>query len=104
MDITLIRWLALAVLLVFSAYSFYCLAKENFWRACKGVWAFHWGRQVTADLFVGIFLFIFFIYMNEGGSVGATLLWAIPILVLGNPVALLYFVLNFDSIVRHFLS
>lgn len=101
MKVELVRWIALLVLVIFSAYTVYCSLTENFWRACKSVWAFKWGRQVTADLFVGLFLFSFFVFQIEESALTAAL-WLVPTLILGNPVTLLYFVIHFDKILAHF--
>jgi hypothetical protein len=102
MQLEVIRWIALALLIIFTGYTIYCSVRENFWRACRGVFAYKWGRQVTIDLYLGLLLFVFFIFLNEG-SVSAAVIWLIPTLILGNIVPLLYFVIYFDSIVQHFL-
>lgn len=60
-----------------------------------------WGQQVIMDLYVGLFLFGFIIYLNEG-SVWTALAWVVPAAILGNPVTLLYVILNFESLVAHF--
>jgi hypothetical protein len=97
----IVRWTALAVLLLFSAYTVFCIRKENFWKSCKAVFALKWGKQITMDLYIGLLLFNFFVYLNEG-SIWTMLAWLVPSLALGNLVPLLYFVIHFDSIVAHF--
>lgn len=57
---------------------------------------------MTLDLYLGLFLFNFFIYLNEG-SVLHVAAWLIPTLILGNIVPLIYFVVNFNSLVSHFI-
>jgi hypothetical protein len=96
-----VRWVALAVLLLFAGYTVYASRTENFWKSLKTVLALKWGRQVTADLYIGLLLFTFIIYLNEG-SAFVTLAWLIPTLIFGNLVTLIYFVLNFATLVGHF--
>jgi hypothetical protein len=96
-----IRWFALAVLVVFSVYSLYVTWKENFWKSIKAILKLHWGRQVVADLFVGLALFAFFVFMNEPSPLVAGA-WVTASFIFGNPVTLLYFVLNFESLAAHF--
>ncbi len=99
MQIEFVRWLALLALVFFCGYTLYCSRTENFRKSCRGVLAYRWGRQVTIDLYLGLFLFVFFIYLREG-SLDMALLWLLPTLVLGNIVPLFYFFLFFDSIVQ----
>ncbi|MES3037898.1 MAG: hypothetical protein V4736_08330 [Bdellovibrionota bacterium] len=97
----LVRYLAIAIWIIFCCYSLYVLRKENFFKSVKSIWSLHWGRQVTADLYVGILLFSFMIYLIEG-SVLTALAWSIPALIIGNPITLLYFIIKFDSFVSYF--
>ncbi|MFY2558323.1 hypothetical protein ACN469_11885 [Corallococcus terminator] len=97
-----IRWLALALLTLFVGYTVHASRTESFWKSLKQVLALRWGRQVTMDLYLGLFLFNFFVYLNEG-SVLVTAAWLVPTLVLGNIVPLIYFVVNFHSLVGHFI-
>lgn len=97
-----LRWLALALLILFSGYTVHASRTESFWRSLKSVLALRWGRQVTMDLYLGLFLFNFFVYLNEG-SLALALAWLLPTLVLGNIVPLIYFVVNFDSLVSRFM-
>lgn len=101
MTIEVVRWIALAFLLAFTGYTIYCIRTENFRKSARAVLALSWGRQFVIDLYLGLFLFVFMIYLNEG-SLMIALLWLLPTLLLGNIVPLLYFVVNFESIVRHF--
>ena len=97
-----LRIIALLVLLAFSAYTIYVTRAENFFKSLRVFLKLHWGRQVILDLYIGLLLYGFFIYLNEGSLV-MTFAWLVPALILGNPVTLLYFVLNFDSIIAHFV-
>lgn len=98
----MVRGIALVALIAFTGYTIYCIRTENFWKSCRAVFSLKWGRQVMIDLYLGLFLFTFLIYLNEG-SLAAAVLWLVPTLILGNIVPLLYFVIYFDSIVRHFV-
>lgn len=96
-----IRWIALAALVAFSGYTIYCSATESIWRSAKQVFALRWGRQVVIDLYLGLLMFSFIVYLNAG-SVLVMLAWFAPTLILGNIVPLIYLVLHFDGLVRHF--
>lgn len=102
MQMEYIRWAALAVLILFSGYTILATGKESFFRSFKTVIDLRWGRQMFADLFIGVLLFHFFVYFNEG-SLLMTFAWLIPSLILGNIVTLIYFVLNFYSLIEWFL-
>jgi hypothetical protein len=97
----LIRWLALAVFLIFSLYTLYLFKAENFWKSLKAMIALKWGRQVIIDLYIGLFLFGFFVYLNEG-SILITACWLLAFSVIGNPAMLFYFIINYSSLVAHF--
>ncbi len=92
-------WLALVL---FLAYSVYCSFTENFFRSVRSVATLHWGRQIGADLYFGLFISLFIIYLNDGFLVAA--IWLIPILFYANLVVLLYFAIHFDSIVMKLLG
>lgn len=97
----IIRWIALAVFVVFSLYTLYLFKAENFWQSVKAVAQYKWGRQVIMDLYIGLLLFGFIVYLNEPSGLMA-LAWLVAFVVLGNPATLLYFVLNYHSLVSHF--
>ena len=92
-------WLAL---FAFLGYSVYCSYQENFFRSVRSIAALHWGRQIGADLYLGLFNSLFIIFLNEGALVAV--IWLIPILIYANLVVLLYLALNFDSIVTKLLG
>lgn len=87
---------------LFSGYTAYCARKEPFFKSCRTVFGLHWGRQVVADLYLGLCLAGGVIYLNEG-SLLTTALWMVPILLLGNIGTLAYVALNYESLMRHFL-
>ena len=92
-------WIALAG---FFAYSIYCTLRENFFRSLKEIAKLHWGRQIGTDLYLGLFVAMIIIYLNEGAV--AVLIWLLPTLVFANLSILLYVALNFDTIVAKFIG
>ncbi len=92
-------WLAL---IGFLSYSIYCSFRENFFRSVRSIATLHWGRQIGTDLYLGLFIAIFIIFLNEGALV--VLIWLVPILFYANPVVLLYLAIKFDSIVTKLLG
>jgi hypothetical protein len=100
-QIEVFRWIAVVVLVSFTAYSVYCNFKQSFFKFFRELWSSYFGRQVTFDLYIGLGLFMFFVYLIEG-SVTVTLLWLLPAIPFVNIVTLLYFVINFDKILSHF--
>ena len=87
--------------LIFLAYSIYCSSKENLFSTVIKISHFHWGRQIGADLYLGLILALWIIYLHEGTI--AVILWLLPTLAFGNLSILLYFAIHFDSIVSKFL-
>lgn len=63
----------------------------------------HWGRQIGIDLYLGLSLTLFIVYLNEG-SVLVMLLWLIPTFAFGNLATLLYFAIHYDAIVARFIG
>ena len=94
-----ITWL---IFFSFLSYTIYCSRKENFFKSIKRMSKMYWGWQVGIDLYIGLLLPLLIIYMH-GGSV-VLLLWIVPILINANLFTLLYFSLNYDSLVAHFIS
>ena len=85
----------------FLGYTIYCGTKENFFKSIKRMSEMYWGWQVGIDLYIGLLLPLFIIYLHGGGFV--LLLWLIPILLNANLFTLLYFALNYDALVAHFI-
>ncbi len=92
-------WLALVA---FVGYSVYCTFRENFYRSVRSIATLHWGRQIGMDLYLGLFIAVFIIFLNEGMLVA--LIWLVPILIYANLVVLLYLAIHFDSIVTKLLG
>lgn len=97
--VKLIVWFVFAA---FLAYSLYCSRRENLVSTIRYVAQRHWGRQIGADLYIGLFLSLFLIHLNQGLTVA--LLWTVPTLLFGNLAVLLYVSIYFDSIVAHFVT
>jgi len=95
------RWIALLVFVVFGLYTLYLFKAENFWASVKAVAKYKWGQQVIMDLYVGLFLFGFIVYLNEASALIAVA-WLAAFCKFGNPATLLYLILNFSSLVSHF--
>ncbi len=92
-------WLAY---IIFLGYSVYCSTQENFFRSLRSIASLHWGRQIGADLYLGLCVGLLVIFLNEGLVVA--LIWLLPTLIYANLAILLYIVLNFDSIVTKLLG
>ena len=87
----------------FLAYSIYCSQKENIFRTLNSIWPFHWARQIGLDLYLGVVIFCFFIYLVEG-SLLIVVFWLLPILLFANLATLLYVALNYQTIVTFFVT
>lgn len=94
-----IVWL---VLVSFLAYSVYCSFQENFFRSVRSIASLYWGRQISADLYVGLLVGLFIIFLHEGPLVA--LLWLVPTLIYANLAMLLYLAIHFDGIVSKLLE
>jgi hypothetical protein len=98
-EVKAVVWLAL---LAFFCYSVYCSTQENFFRSVRSIVKLHWGRQIGADLYLGLFVSLLIIFLNDGALVA--LIWLVPMLIYANLVILLYVAINFDSIVMKLLG
>ena len=98
-SLKLVVWAAYVAFLV---YSVYCSSKENIFRTIRKIAEFHWGRQIGIDLYLGLFVALILIYLNEG--IVAAAFWLLPTLLFANLSVLLYLAIHFDSIVTKFLG
>lgn len=87
--------------IVFFGYSFYSGLKENFFKTLKTMTNLYWGRQIGMDLYIGLILSTTLIGIHGGTWI--LLIWILPILIYANLATLLYFALNYDSIINYFL-
>jgi hypothetical protein len=97
-----IKLLVWTALLGFLAYSVYCSARENLFESIPRIFELHWGRQVGADLYLGLLVALFVVYLHEGAL--AALFWAAPTLLFANLSILLYLAIHFEAIVARFLA
>jgi hypothetical protein len=86
------------VLVLFLIYTLRISVKENFFKSLGQLSPILWSRQIGLDLYIGLMLPLFIIYLNEG-SLLVMLIWFLPIFVFANLATLLYVALNYDSIV-----
>ena len=63
---------------------------------------YHWARQIGIDLYLGVGMFAFLVYLNEG-SVLILLFWLAPFILFANLAVLLYVAMNYDTIISHFV-
>lgn len=94
-----VAWL---LYLGFLAFSIYCSSRENFYKSLSKFAKLHWGRQIGADLYLGLVVSLFLIYLNEG-SLLVVALWLVPVILFANLATLLYFAMNYGAIVAHFV-
>ncbi len=87
----------------FLGYSIYCGANENFFRTLGRLYPMLWARQIGIDLYIGLLISGFIIYLNEG-SLLILALWIFPLILFANLATLLYFAMNYDSIISHFTA
>ena len=59
-------------------------------------------RQISLDLYLGLFLTSAVIYLHEG-SLLVLLAWLPAILLFANLATLLYVAMNYDGLMAHFL-
>ena len=85
----------------FLAYTLYCSSKDSFIKALPRINKEIWVRQIGIDLYIGVAMATFLIYLNEG-SLLFVALWIVPILIFANLAILLYVAMNYGSIVAHF--
>lgn len=95
------RWMILVTLVLFTGYTLECCRRENFFQSVRAILCLRWGRQVGADLYIGLVLALLFIYLREE-SVWVALAWTLPTLVLGNLTVLVYVLTHFEAIVQRF--
>jgi hypothetical protein len=92
-----------AAFVIFTIYSIYCNTRENLFKTIGVMSRLHWGRQIGLDLYIGLTITAFVIYLHTGSAVVA-LIWLVPLFLFGNLATLLYFAVNYDSILTKFLN
>jgi hypothetical protein len=89
-----------AAFLAFLAYSIRCSLHENLFATIAKMSRLWWGRQIGADLYLGLSLTLFLIYLHKGALV--LVLWLIPALTFVNLATLLFVSIYYDSLVARF--
>ena len=97
------KYIVWLMYLSFLGYSLYCSTKENFFKSLKNIYPFLWARQIGMDLYIGLALTSYLIYLNEG-SILVLAIWILPILIYANLITLVYVAINYDSIISHFIQ
>jgi len=92
-----------AAFLGFLAYTAYCSSEENLFDSIRRITHLHWGRQIGIDLYLGLSLMLFVVYLNDG-SLLAVALWIVPTLLFANLATLLYVAIHYEAIVSRFVS
>lgn len=80
----------------FVAYGLYATKHEDFFRALRKIGAYYWGKQIGIDLYIGFAFFLVFIGWHQGFY--SALVWALPVLVYGNQLTLLYLAVHYEAI------
>lgn len=86
----------------FLAFTIYANSKESFFKSLKRFSELYWGWQIGLDLYIGLLFPLLIIYLHGGSFI--FLCWLIPIIINANLFTLLYFALNYDSLVAQFIS
>src|SRR5210317_532446 len=92
----IVKGLIWAMFLGFLGYSVYCSRVENIFKTIRLMSQRHWGRQIGVDLYLGLTLFLVFVYLHQG-SLLLVALWIVPVLLFANLATLLYLALFFES-------
>ncbi|NND81433.1 MAG: hypothetical protein HKN50_03285 [Gammaproteobacteria bacterium] len=88
--------------LLFLIYSLRINAQENFFTSLKRMYPILWSRQIGLDLYIGLLVPLFLIFLHEG-SLLMVLLWLLPVFVFANLATLIYLALNYDGLVAYFV-
>lgn len=88
---------------VFLAYSIYCSTRENLFKTIGVISRYYWGRQIGTDLYLGLGIMLFVIYLKEGSLI-ALLFWIVPTLLFANLATLFYVAMNYDALVSRLLG
>lgn len=91
-----IMWLTF---FAFTGYSYYCSSKESLFRTIKTMLKLHWGNQIGMDLYIGLSLFMVFMFFHQD-SLMIPIFWLLPVLAFANLATLLYVALHYDSILQ----
>lgn len=79
----------LVCMVAFTALVVWAIQVSSFSAAADAIFGEPWGIVTLVDLYIGFFIFAFFISLLER-TFARSIIWILPLLVLGNGVALLY--------------
>ncbi len=96
-ELLFVKYILIGTLVSFVVYTIYCSFKENFVKSFRKIFQLLWGRQVGIDLYIGIFLFSFFVFMMEK-SFSILFFWLLPSIIFGNIIPLVYLITHFEFI------
>ncbi len=94
-----ILWL---ILLAFLVYSWRIGQREDFFKSVQRMWSNLWFRQISLDLYIGLLIPLFLIYLHSG-SIVVLLLWFLPVLFFANLATLVFLALNYDALIAGFV-
>jgi len=87
----------------FLIYSFFGVhVREDFFDSLKKLHPYLWHRQIVLDLYIGLLIPMFIIFLHEGSLV--LLFWFVPLIAFVNLTSLLYLALNYDGLIAHFIT
>ena len=95
----IVVWLSL---IGFLGFSIYCTHRENFFKTVRTINQYWWARQIGIDLYLGVGMFLFLVYLHSG-SLLVVLAWLAPILFFANLATLVYLALFYDDIISMIL-
>lgn len=96
------KYIAWFLFFAFLLYSIYCSSKESLFKTVRSIYPMLWARQIGIDLYLGLVISTFLIYLNED-SLFALAFWIVPNILFANLSVLLYVAMNYDSLISHFL-
>lgn len=79
--------------LLFTAFVVYAINLQPIGQGFSEMTVSIWGWVTLLDLYLGFFIFSAIIFYVESSKLSA-LVWSALLMLLGNPVAVVYFVLN----------
>lgn len=85
--------------LAFLALLIWAAVTGDFGQEFAVVMAMPWGQVTLADLYLGFFLYALVVFLVEEKRLSACF-WALPVFVLGNVWAALWFVLRLPKIIE----
>lgn len=95
---SLIQILIAVAATAFAGLLGWAIATGDFLQEGAVLLSLPWGQVTLADLYLGFFLYAVLVFVVERSKLSAAL-WALPVFVLGNVWAALWFILRWKLIV-----